>query len=139
MSPSAIIRTPVIASLVAMRLSTFVFQVCGLTPRIRHFLRGRGTTNGSPWRKCGRTFPMVGRSLRPAREFSSLNAAVTSRRFSVPVSRRAMAPGGWKTTIICLCRICLQAVSLFSAARGVPLPDHRLTARLFRNPRHLEQ
>src|SRR5438477_12295905 len=55
------------------------------------------------------------------------------------VPNRATVPGGWKTTIICLCRIYLRAVSPFSVARGVRLADHRLTARPSRTPRHREQ
>src|SRR5438552_18270113 len=86
----------------------FRFQVCGLTPRIRHFLRGRGTTNASPRRNGGRTFPMAGMTLRPAREFSALNAAVSSRGLQVPVNRPALAPGGGQALLMWLCRLSVQ-------------------------------
>ena len=139
MSPSAIIHVPAIASLVAMRPSIFVFPVCDLTPRIRYFLRVWGAMNGFRWRNAARTFLTAVMRSRPARRFSCSNAAVASPRFSVPVVVRATAPGGYKTTTICLCRICLRAVSPFSAPRGVRLPDLRLTARLSPSPRHPER
>ena len=112
---------------------TFDFRFPGLRfdAARQIFLRGRGAMNGFRWRNGAPIFPMAGMSSRPAREFSCSKVVVMSRQFLVPVVD-TRGPGSKMTTTY-LCRTCLQAVSPFSAARGVLLPGRRLTARPFRS------
>src|SRR5437588_10093368 len=129
MSPSAIIHTPAIASLVAMRPSIFVFPVCDLTPRIRYFLRVWGEMNWIPVAEWRPNFPYGGYELASgARIFLLKRSGHVTAVLGAGTRPRDGARWVENDNNLSLQNL-LTGCFAFSAARDVPLPGRLSRAR----------